>query len=346
MKRLKWILLMLMASGSAWAGALCNPPDAKGKVSDADCGLPPWVVYCSTIGLGLPCNERIYNQGLRYGAPSQATIPAVAPFSTVGWGFSHAEVAQKFGAVQVHNFQTNPDLDAQFNQIDPGTLSQLSSEIMRLAPSTAPQIFTAAATRLNAGNLVKMRSAFGPSMDPYIAAYAPPAVLAAYRAVPRYPALPFSYYSGAPLPLMSDMTLEDLYLDAFTAGSNETQTIAVQKAVYYTVVVFHDKAQASGLSKIGNVLGPISGAISFFMAIADHVDPNWYQELTAAIKQDWNDLTWPGLPASWEEGLTVQPWFGEAGPDTTATFNYSNEEVTFAGINGASVTMSGLYQQD
>jgi hypothetical protein len=262
----------------------------KCPISDPGCNNPPpWQTYCqgitSLVQEGVPCAAATYAAGIRYGTQATNTQPVVPAYTAAGWGNSHAAVATNFGAVQLANFQSSAAIDSQMANIDPLTMAQLSVEMWRLAPSDVPGVYVAAAQRLSAANLAKMRAAFGPTMDAYIADYTPAAVLAQYGAITPYPVLPYSYYSGTPFPPASDMTYTDLYLDAYTSAQSQTQQVAVQMAIQYGQIRFGDKGILNTLGRA--LLGPEGAAVAWIIGIAQSADPNWASQLAQAGAAVW-----------------------------------------------------------
>ena len=269
-------IMMLGFSAAAVAESVC-------PISNPSCNEPSWEIYCaSLIPKGIPCTAATFDSGIRYGTPSTITQPAIPAYTAAGWGNTHAAVATNFGAVQLSNFQSNPSIDSQMTNIDPGTMAQLSVEMWRLAPSDVAGVYVAAAQRLSAANLAKMRAAFGPTMDAYIADDTPAAVLAQYTAITPYPALPYSYYSGTPFPASSDMTYTDLYLDAYTSAQNLNQQVAIQQAIQYGQIRFGDKGILTTLGRL--LLGPEGAAAAWIINIAMSADPEWASQLADAGK--------------------------------------------------------------
>jgi hypothetical protein len=269
-------IMMIGFSAAAAAESIC-------PISNPSCNEPAWEIYCaSLIPKGIPCTAATFSEGIRYGTPSTMTLPAVPAYTAAGWGNTHAAVATNFGAVQLSNFQTNPSIDSQMTNIDPGTMAQLSVEIWRLAPSDVAGIYVAAAQRLSAANLAKMRAAFGPTMDAYIADNTPAAVLAQYSAITPYPALPYSQYSGTPFPPASDMTYTDLYLNAYTSEQNQTQQVAAQSAILYGQIRFGDKGFLTTLGRF--IAGPTGQAVMAIFTVVSAIDSEWPSQLADAGK--------------------------------------------------------------
>jgi hypothetical protein len=282
----KLVATIMMTSFSVVAVA-ANPDINKCPPQNPDCNdPPPWLTYCQSITTlvqeGVPCTAATYAAGIRYGTKSTITQPASPAYTAAGWGNSHAAVATNFGAVQLANFQSNAAIDSQMTNIDPATMAQLSVELWRLAPSDVPDVYIAAAQRLSAANLAKMRAAFGTTMDAYIADYAPATVLQQYSVITPYSALPFSHYSGTPFPPSSDMTYTDLYLNAYTSGQNQNQQVSVQKAVAYGQFRFRDKSILTTLGR--SLMNPEGVALAWLFSVATSADPEWASQLVQAGK--------------------------------------------------------------
>lgn len=159
-----------------------------------------------------------------------------------------ALIQKNFNAVILCNLQQNPNINNWIASMKPFDLARLSTQLDLTTKQfagvpTVTQVLATLATRLNASNLVKIRSAFGPQTDAQVVARSYAAVQSAYFTA-QHP-LPMRLSRAQILanglqvkagtvtvqgtisasPIL-DMTIYEVYLEYYTAGWTMSAALA------------------------------------------------------------------------------------------------------------------------
>jgi hypothetical protein len=231
-------------------------------------------------------------------------ISAPVPTNTSAWGATPATIQANFAHNIYLNVSANPSLDASIKSMDNLMLARLSTELAANDPSGyTPSILAVAAAQVSAATLVRMRSAFGPSVDTAVAANAPGAVKSAYFATPQAAALTISQNSyslgQARMPEGGAMYGFDVLLLAATQAGNTSNATALATTLRY----LHNSVPAASNGvmvvqtadgKSGTLPGcscnAITDAFCSIVAILTLIDPDYPQQTQAVM--DWIQNTW------------------------------------------------------
>lgn len=268
----------LLSESAAHASAMVgNPIPCQGMTRDGkgNCGQPTTLTTCQQeLAAGLPCLPSVASY------TAQTPVPVSPPmFKPGNWGVTAAQIESNFGPSQYTNFASNPNLNYQITNMDPFSLSRLSTELARTGNGYLPYVLEEAALHLTAANLAYMRSAFGASLDSYVKTYAPSSIAAQYAALPHQAPSPESSYAvtmrvGPTYVPMPDMSVYDLYLDVYTAAATPTSN----RAAIHNMAAYQAKAGGvvGGLLSLG---GKFAGGVGFIYQLAHVFDPNLDEQL-------------------------------------------------------------------
>lgn len=202
---------------------------------------------------------------------SSGVLPAV---SQVGpsWGTTPATIAAAFPAVILFNVQHNASLNAVFTSLPDMELARFSTELASNdSGGLTPAILDTLAGQLNATQLVRLASAFGPTKVGSAVAVAPSAVQAAYASTTPASPLPLSayFYSQRAVALPAAQPAYDLYLN-----------FRMQSGIPDSATALRSVATLSASLK--NPIVDFVATVGGLIAIAQFIDPNLRDDVIAA----------------------------------------------------------------
>jgi hypothetical protein len=264
---------------------------------------PPWMVYCTPyMAANLPCSYQTYvdylNGKIPAYKPQPKTLPVgTAPAYTPGpLGATANEMFSAFSANVLKAFETNKNINVQFSTMQSSMLATLSTLLPRSDPTHAYEgtILKLAAAKLSPSNLVRLREAFGPAVDVYVADFSPPSNAAQYAAVkPQFPLAWSGYYysyNKISAPAIPGMVpgYTAVFLEMFLLGNDPPQ-MALHKALTYIQV---QTKQIEGAAPILQVVGWVVGiGLPVLITYISAVDPDFIHDIIVSYLPPLKDTT-------------------------------------------------------